>query len=99
MYCRALQALVQTRIFDSVVSPNRRKERTTIVLCTGDGNDQEKNLGTRGFPYMVSCALNAGLRVVMFAWKAGWSRNFQKFFSHELFETYFLDDFVNELCA
>jgi hypothetical protein len=93
-FASALQGFISGLIADRAI--NKRQDSMCIVLCTGDGNSNEKELGSLGFPTVVNMALMTGVRVVMFAWKAGCSRVYQTK-KDDLFELYFLENFAREI--
>lgn len=86
----ALHASISKILLDSDVV---RHSRRTIILCTGDGNDNE---GANNFPFLVHAALEHGFSVEVYAWRASCSTKYvQLAAQRDKCSLAFFDDIIN----
>ncbi len=88
--CRPIYARAMDLLAKRDVRPS------AIVLCTGDGNYDDLDVGAESFPKVVNRALELKFNVVMFCWRVGCSRKYKQI-EHPNFELIFLEDFKHEI--
>ena len=98
-----LQSSMSETIMRAAMGEKALGPRTTIVLCTGDGNSAESEKGHhQTFPKLVKSYLRLGFQVDLFAWRKGCSGMYRDILRHHnsdgRFSIFYLDDYITEIC-